>query len=153
MLEDIYGRSLAIDRKAPICNYESSSTTMGLPLDVFSNMNLSKAHAYDGWALQKAVSIDIGGSRGFAADITTCGILKRQAAFCILATVDLDNPGSFLSRLGAGQSGVGDVIRGHLAKNLVSAAFGRPVPGGYLRALVRIGSRPLEKPHLYRRLF
>jgi hypothetical protein len=110
-------------------------------------------HSFGGWALQKSATLDKSGCRGLVADLTTASILKRQSAFAVLATVDLDNSCPFLNRLGMGQSGVGEAIQSRLAKDLISAAFGRPVPGGYLRALQRIGYKPLERPHLYRRLF
>jgi hypothetical protein len=110
-------------------------------------------HSFGGWALKIAAALDINGCRGLVADLTTASILKRQSAFAVLATVDLDDPSPFLNRLEMGQSGVGEAIRTRLAKDLLSAAFRRPVPGGYLRAIQRIGYKPLEKPYLYRRLF
>jgi hypothetical protein len=114
---------------------------------------MSKVHAFDGWAFQKVVTLDTTDCRGLVADLTTASILKRQAAFCVLASIDLDNPEPFLSRLGEGQGGVGQAIRTRLAKDLINATFWRPVPRGYFRALQRIGYKPLENPHLYRRLF
>jgi hypothetical protein len=110
-------------------------------------------HSFGGWALQQAATLDKSGCRGLVADLTTASILKRQSAFAVLATVNLGNPSPFLNRLEMEQSGVGEAIRSRLAKDLVRGAFGKPVPGGYLRALQRIGYKPLEKPHLYRRLF
>jgi hypothetical protein len=110
-------------------------------------------HSFGGWALQTAATLDKNGCRGLVADLTTASILKRQSAFAVLATVDLDNPRPFLNRLGMGQGGVGEAIRTRFAKDLIYAAFGTSAPGGFLRALQRIGHKPLEKPHLYRRLF
>lgn len=126
---------------------------MGSPLDLFREPKRHKPRSFDGWAIDRAVTLDINGSRGLIADLTVASALKRQAAFAVLATVDLGNPGAFLARLGMEQGGVGEVIRCRLAKDLVSAAFGMDAPRGYLRALIRIGSKPLEESHLYRRLF
>jgi hypothetical protein len=122
-------------------------------LDLFREPKNREPRPFDRWALQKAVVLDINGSRGLIADLTVASALKRQAACAVLATVDLENPGAFLARLGMEQGGVGEAIRSRLAKDLVAAAFGMDAPKGYLRALMRIGPKPLEEPHLYRRLF
>ena len=77
------------------------------------------SHSFGGSLLQLAATLDINGCRGLVADLTTASILKRQAAFCILAAVDLDNPGPFLDRLGVAQSGVGDAIRTRWPKDWI----------------------------------
>lgn len=119
-----------------------------------SNSDLSKkARLFEGWALQQATVLDIGGSRGFTADIATSPILRRQVVFCALATLDLDNPGSFLNRLGEEGRDLGEVLLGRFPQEIIAAVFGMDAPRGYLRALMRIGPKPLEEPHLYRRLF
>jgi hypothetical protein len=111
-------------------------------------------HSFSGWALKQALTLDTNGSRGLLADIITAPVLKRQAAFTVLSTVDLDNPAPFLIRLGAEHRSVGDIIRTRRAIDLIAAAFAtETAPRGYLRALARIGRKPLAAPHLYRRLF
>jgi hypothetical protein len=127
---------------------------MEMSLDLFRKPKQHEPRSFSGWALQKAATLDINGSRGLIADIATASALTRQAAFAVLATVDLENPNAFLACLEVQQGGLGEAIRSRLAKDLVAAAFGvDAVPRGYLRALIRIGSKPLEEPHLYRRLF
>lgn len=127
---------------------------METPLDLFREPKQYEPRPFGGWALKKLAALDVNGSRGLVADLTVASPLKRQAAFCVIATVDPDNPGPFLARLGLEQGGVGEAIRSRLAKDLVPAAFGVDSSArGFLRALIRIGSKPLEEPHLYRRLF
>jgi hypothetical protein len=123
-------------------------------LDPFATDLPIDFRAFSGWALTRAAILDLNGTRGLIADIGTAAILKRQAAFCVLATVDLDAPGPFLERLSSGLSRVGDAIRIHRARDLIAAAFGvKSICAGYLRALVRVGYQPLAEPHLYRRVF
>lgn len=123
-------------------------------MDCSLDLNLpKKARPFDGWALQQATILDIGGSRGFTADIATSSILRRQAIFCALASIDLDDPRPFLSHLGEERCVLGEVLLGRFPHEIVAAVFGIDAPKGYLRALMRIGHTPLAKPHLYRRLF
>jgi hypothetical protein len=123
-------------------------------LDPFATDLPIDFHPFTGWALTRAATLDLGGTRGLIADIATASILKRQAAFFVLATTNLDTPKQFLGRLGSGLSRVGDAIRIHSARDLVSAAHnGVPVPSGVIRALMRIGYQPLAEPSSYSRLF
>src|SRR5215213_7174669 len=97
---------------------------------------------FGGWAMANAASLDRAGARGLVADLLTASTLRRQAAFVVLATVNLDEPRPFLERLGEANSSLGDVIRFRRARDLIAAAFAVPpgsVPCGYERALMRIG--------------
>src|SRR5215212_1404106 len=108
------------------------------------------------WAMAKAAALDRTGARGLVADLLTASTLRRQAAFIVLATVNLDEPGPFLERLGEPNALLGDVIRVRRARDLIAAAFAitpEAVPGGFERALIRIVDEPLRREHLYRRLF
>jgi hypothetical protein len=108
--------------------------------------------AFDGWALERAAVLDTNGSRGLVADLSLAPIIKRQAAFAVMAVVPLDAPEAFLHAIGQPEARVGDVIRTRYAREILFAAFGRLVPG-YLRVLTRVGPKPLSDPSLYRRLF
>jgi hypothetical protein len=109
---------------------------------------------FNGWALARATALDLNVSRGILADIASASVLKRQAAFAALASVELDDPQPFLSRLGISDGTISDAIRKCRARDLLAAAFEvDTVPSGYLRAAVRIGLEPLSDPRLYRRLF
>src|SRR5215211_4946780 len=86
------------------------------------------------WAMAKAAGLDRAGARGLVADLLTASTLRRQAAFVVLATVNLDEPGPFLKRLGEPDACVGDVIRFRRARDLIAAAFEvapEAVPGGF----------------------
>src|SRR3954452_1048890 len=111
---------------------------------------------FGGWTLAKAAVLDRAGARGLVADLLTASTLRRQAAFVVLATVPLDEPGPFLDRLGEANASLGDVIRIRRARDLIAAAFAitpEAVPAGFERALVRVGDNPLRRAHLYARLF
>src|SRR3954449_1794250 len=111
---------------------------------------------FSGWALAKAAALDRAGARGLVADLLTASTLRRQAAFVVLATVPADEPRLFLERLGEPSASLGDVIRIRRARDLIAAAFAitpDTVPGGFARALIRIGDEPLRHEHLYGRLF
>src|SRR5215212_3086443 len=111
---------------------------------------------FGGWAMAKAAALDRAGARGLVADLLTAPTLRRQAAFVVLATVPLDEPGPFLDRLGEPGASLGDVIRCCRARDLIAAAFAitpAAVPTGFERALIRIGDEPLRREHLYRRVF
>src|SRR3954452_18438946 len=111
---------------------------------------------FGGWAMAKAALLDRAGARGLVADLLTASTLRRQAAFVVLATVPLDEPRPFLERLGEANASLGDVIRFRRARDLTAAAFAiapEAVPAGFERALVRVGDDPLQREHLYRRLF
>src|SRR4051794_29437521 len=111
---------------------------------------------FGGWAMAKAAALDRAGARGLVADLLTASTLRRQAAFVVLATVPLDEPSPFLARLSEPSASLGDVIRFRRARDLIAGAFAitpAAVPGGFERALIRIGDDPLRREHLYRRLF
>src|SRR3954454_19286646 len=111
---------------------------------------------FSGWALAKAAGLDRTGARGLVPDLLTASTLRRQAAFAVLATVPLDEPGPFLERLGEPNASLGDVIRFRRARDLIAAAFAitpDTVPGGLARARIGIGDEPLRREHLYGRLF
>src|SRR4051794_4900061 len=111
---------------------------------------------FGGWAMAKAAALDRAGARGLVADLLTASTLRRQAAFVVLATVPLDEPRPLLERLGEPDSSLGDVIRFRRARDLIAAVFAiapEAVPGGFVRALTRIGDEPLQREHLYGRLF
>src|SRR4051794_20874491 len=111
---------------------------------------------FGGRALAKAAALDRSGARGLVADLLTASTLRRQAAFVVLATVNLDEPRPFLERLGEPNASLGDVLRLRRARDLIAAAFAvtpEAVPGGFVRALMRIGDEPLRREHLYGRLF
>src|SRR3954471_22350533 len=111
---------------------------------------------FSGWAMAKAAVLDRAGARGLVADLLTASTLRRQAAFVVLATVNLDEPGPFLGRLGEPIASLGDVIRFRRARDLIAAAFAitpEAVPAGFERALIRVGDDPLRREHLYARLF
>src|SRR4051794_28594013 len=106
--------------------------------------------------MAKAAGLDRAGARGLVADLLTASTLRRQAAFVVLASVPLDEPGPFLDRLGEPSASLGDVIRFRRARDLIAAAFAitpEAVPSGFVRALIRIGDDPLRREHLYGRLF
>src|SRR3954453_19365821 len=110
---------------------------------------------FGGWAMAKAAALDRAGARGLVADVLTASALRRQAAFVVLATVPLHEPGPFLERLGEANAPLGDVIRIRRARDLIAAAFAitpEAVPAGFERALVRVGDDPLRRAHLYARL-
>src|SRR3954453_17731968 len=107
---------------------------------------------FGGWAMAKAAGLDRAGARGLVADLLTASTLRHQAAFVVLATVPLDEPRPFLERLGEANALLGDVIRLPRARDLIAAAFAvtpEAVPGGFARALIRIGDEPLRREHLY----
>jgi hypothetical protein len=52
-----------------------------------------------GWPLAALARIDRGGARGLIADLTFAGVHTRQAAFVLLAAMDLDAPSAFSKRL------------------------------------------------------
>src|SRR3954468_2537871 len=111
---------------------------------------------FGGWAMAKAAALDRSGARGLVTDLLNASTLRRQAAFVVLATVPLDEPRPFLERLGEPDALLGDVIRFRRARDLIAAAFETTpdtVPGGFARALIRIGDEPLRREHLYGRLF
>jgi hypothetical protein len=111
-------------------------------------------YPFGGWALHRAVRIDQTSSRGFAADLAAFSMLKRQSAFAVLGSIDPSDPTPFLARLGGPSRSFGEVIRVSQAWDLIAAAYEvEHVPSGYLRALTRINFKPLDEPHLYRRLF
>src|SRR3954463_14854796 len=106
--------------------------------------------------MAKAAGLDRAGARGLVADLLTASTLRHQAAFVVLATVPLDEPRPFLERLGEANALLGDVIRLRRARDLIAAAFAvtpEAVPGGFARALIRIGDEPLRHEHRYDRLF
>src|SRR4051794_15864288 len=107
---------------------------------------------FSGWAMAKAAALDWAGARGLVADLLTASTLRRQAAFVVLAIVNLDEPRPFLERLGAANASLGDVIRFRRARDLIAAAFEitpEAVPAGFERALIRVGDDPLRREHLY----
>src|SRR3954470_15384263 len=111
---------------------------------------------FSGWAMAKAAALDRAGARGLVADLLTASTLRRQAAFVVLATVNLDEPRPFLARLGEPNASLGDVIRFRRARDLIAAAFEtmpEAVPTGFERALIRIGDDPLRREPLSGRLF
>src|SRR3954454_13323677 len=111
---------------------------------------------FGGWTLAKAAVLDRAGARGLVADLLIASTLRRQAAFVVLATVPLDEPGPFLDRLGEANASLGEVIRRRRARDLIAAALETtpaPLPTAFDRALIRIGDDPLRREHLYRRLF
>jgi hypothetical protein len=104
---------------------------------------------FGGWALERATALDRAGAHGLVADLLTSSVLTRQAAFLVLAMVSLDDPRPFLTRLGHPPGGIGDAIRTRLARDLIAAALDVAptcVPGGYLRALMRIKEPNLGDP-------
>src|SRR4051794_27111973 len=104
---------------------------------------------FSGWAMAKSATLDRAGARGLVADLLTAPTLRRQAAFVVLATVPLDEPGPFLARLGEPSASLGDVIRCRRARDLIAAAFApAAVPTGFEGALIRIGDEPLRREHL-----
>src|SRR3954470_16232280 len=52
---------------------------------------------FGGWAMVKAAALDRAGARGLVADLLTASTLRRQAAFVVCATVNLDEPSPFLA--------------------------------------------------------
>src|SRR3954471_20253196 len=78
---------------------------------------------FSGWAMAKAAALDRSGARGLVADLLTASTLRRQAAFIALATVNFEEPGPFLERLGEPNASLGDVIRFRRAGDLIAAAF------------------------------
>lgn len=120
-----------------------------------------------GWPLAALARLDRGGARGLIADLTFAGVLTRQAAFVLLAAVDLDAPDDFLKRLNIivdGAEGIGVAIRHRRARQMIAAAYDvdpDDVPTGFLRALAKIqessadqpGFQPFVDPGTYRRLF
>src|SRR4051794_13861391 len=89
---------------------------------------------FGGWAMAKAAALDRAGAPGLAPDPPPASTLPRQAAFVVLATVNLDEPGPFLDRLGEPDACVGDVIRFRRARDLIAAAFAitpEAVPSGF----------------------
>ena len=99
------------------------------------------------WAFARATALDLSGSRGLLADIVSASVLKKQAAFAVLASVELDDPQPFLSRLGIRDGTIGDAVRTRRARDLIGVAFEvEMVPSGFLRALVRVGEKPLSGP-------
>src|SRR5215212_4962648 len=86
------------------------------------------------WAMAKAAALDRAGARGRVADLLTASTLRRQAAFVVLATVNLDEPRPFLECLGEPSASLGDMIRFRRARDLIAVAFAiRPefVPNGF----------------------
>lgn len=120
-----------------------------------------------GWPLAALAQLDKCGARGLIADLTLAGVLTRQAAFILLAAVDLDAPNAFLNRLTIqenGVEGIGVALRMRRARQIIAAAFDvdpDDVPTGFLRALAKIqesstdqpGFQPFTDPASYRRLF
>jgi hypothetical protein len=83
------------------------------------------------WALTLSIALDLNGSRGITADIAIAPILKRQVAFTVLASVELDNPRPFLFRLGCSDLTIGEAIQRCRGRDLIAAAFGvDTVPSG-----------------------
>lgn len=115
----------------------------------------------------RLAQLDREGARGLIADLALAGALTRQAAFLVVATIDIEAPGDFLGRLGiqeAGADGIGIALRKHRAREVIGAAFGlrnENVSTGYLRALTKIeevgakepGMDAFERPESYRSLF
>ena len=126
-----------------------------------------EAHPIIGWPLKPLTLLDRQGARGSLADLATAGLLSRQAAFVVLACVDLGDPRRFLAALNiitTGAAGVGEALRTRSARDLIGATFavsGGAVPAGYLRALLRIsegreaelGRHAFAEPEAYRRLW
>jgi hypothetical protein len=115
---------------------------------------------FDRWALERATFLDQAGAPGLVADLVSAGNLARQAAFVVLARVPLADFNDFVTRLGNPLGGLGEALRRRSARELIAAAFGvaaGDVPGGYLRALMRIKEpdlgQPLGDPHAYSRLW
>lgn len=120
-----------------------------------------------GWPLAALARLDRSGARGLIADLTFAGVLTRQAAFVILAAVDLDAPVAFLKRLDIqvnGAAGIGLALRLRRARQIIGAAYDvdpDDVPTGFLRAVAKIqevhtdqpGFQPFADPASYRRLF
>ncbi|MBP1180928.1 hypothetical protein [Methylobacterium sp. PvR107] len=120
-----------------------------------------------GWPLAALARLDRSGARGLVADLTFAGVLTRQAAFVLLAAVDLDVPGAFLKRLDIqvdGAEGIGLALRLRRARQIIGAAYDLDpdnVPTGFLRALAKVqetradepGFQPFNDPATYRRLF
>lgn len=119
-----------------------------------------------GWPLTRLAQLDRQGARGLIADLAVAGVLTRQAAFLVVAMIDIDAPKDFLGRLGiheAGAEGIGIALRKHRAREVIAAAFGidaENVPTGYLRAISKIeevgakgpGLDAFERPESYRSL-
>ena len=120
-----------------------------------------------GWPLTALARLDREGARGLIADLAMAGMLTRQAAFVVAASVDLDNPTDFLAHLDidiAGAEGIGLALRTRRARQIFAAVFKvapNDVPSGYLRAVAKIeeagskapGMDPFDDPASYRRLF
>lgn len=120
-----------------------------------------------GWPLKTLARLDRDGAHGLVASLSFAGVLSRQAAFVIVATVDLAAPERFLRRLGIQKddaAGIGFALRSRRARDIVAAAFdveANDVPTGYLRAVAKIaeagadrsGLHPFADPASYRRLF
>jgi hypothetical protein len=124
-------------------------------MDLFRADHIRTPVPFGSWALTRAATLDQCNSRGLVADLAGSGPLKRQAAFAVISTIDPADPVTFISRLADPRpSNLGEALRTRQARDLVAAAFNTDrVPTGYLRALTRIGFKPLDELHLYRRLF
>ena len=120
-----------------------------------------------GWPAPILADIDRRGAHGLLADLSVAGALARQAAYIVAIDADIDQPEAFLDRLGirtAGAAGVGEALRTRQARDLIAATYAvapHDVPGGFLRALLRIEEFDSDKPgfdalvrcETYRRLF
>ncbi|MHB2205359.1 hypothetical protein [Methylobacterium sp. CM6257] len=114
--------------------------------------------------------LDRAGARGLVADLTVAGCLTRQAAFSVAAAM-LERGEAAIDALIApfdlaqtGAEAVGVILRRQRAREVIAAIYGiRPaaVPGGFLRALLRVqevrsvtsGLDPFAEPVAYARLF
>lgn len=113
--------------------------------------------------------LDRAGARGLMADLTVAGCLTRQAAFIVAAAI-LEHGEAAIDALvapfGLAQTGaeaVGVILRRQRAREVIAAIYRiRPaaVPGGFLRALLRVqevrsnapGLDPFADPSAYARL-
>src|SRR4051812_3575489 len=79
----------------------------------------------------------------------TASTLRRQAAFVVLATINLDEPRPFLERLGEPDACVGDVMRVRRARGLIAAAFEtRPEVGVSEADLPRLAEDAMKQTRL-----
>ncbi|WP_139257105.1 hypothetical protein [Methylobacterium sp. yr668] len=122
-----------------------------------------------GWALEPLMRLDRAGARGLVSDLMVSSPLRRQAAFATAAEI-LKHGQPALDALCApfglatSDVAVGQMLRQHRARDVIGALYGvqpSALPGGYLRALLRVqearaegaGIEPFAEPTAYRRLF
>lgn len=124
-----------------------------------------------GWPLAPLMQLDRAGARGLVADLMVAGPLARQAAFAVAAAVLTRGveavSETFIARLeleGFSDDRVGFALRRRRAREVIAALYDVPaqaVPGGYLRALLRVqehgstelGLDPFAQPESYADLF